>query len=314
MLRRYNSLKKFRPVEAIVVVLLCLFLLAVIPVACRKARFDASRATCAENLSVIGKAMMSYASDHDGKLPRSGGSTSYYGDTPIWRGANRFEAFDLKPDGSGGRANISSCFYLLVKYADVAPKFFVCPGDWGTKEFRLADADAGDKKLVDLWDFGRVAFQHCSYSYHMAFGFHPLTTACEPGMAVAADRNPWIASRAWKRFPALIPKVFPGNFSPDGGREAVKAGNSLSHQREGQNVLFLDNHVSFEERSFCGVNDDNIYTFWAGADIRIGRPPAPLGEPMDKTDSILIHDLPQVAPIPFEEIKKMKGPKELGIN
>ena len=306
-------MKKFRPVEVVIVVFVCLFLLAVIPVVCRKARFGAARATCARNLSVIGKAMMSYANDNDGRLPRSGGASSYYyGETPIWRGADRFEAFNLEPDGSRGSANISSCFYLLVKYAKVAPKFFVCPGDWGTKEFKLADADAGDKKLVDLWDFGRVAFDHCSYSYHMQFGFYPLTTASEPGMAVAADRNPWIASRAWTRFPELIPKAFPGKFSPDGGREAVKAGNSLSHEREGQNVLLLDNHVSFEERSFCGINDDNIYTYWWGStDIRIGA--APPGEPMDKTDSLLIHDLPQVAPIPFEEIKKMRGPKELGI-
>lgn len=313
MLKRYDNLKRFRPVEAIVVVLMLLFLLAVVPVVFRKIRTYASRATCAQNLSVIGKAMMSYANDNDGRLLRSGGVTSYYsGIIFSYRGANRFEAFDLKSDGSRGYANISSCFYLLVKYANVAPKFFVCPGDWGTKEFKLADADAGDKKLVDLWDFGRLSFDHCSYSYHMPFGFYPLTTASEPGMAVAADRNPWVMSRAWRRFPDLKPKAFPGKFSPDDGREAVKAGNSLSHEREGQNVLFLDNHVSFEERSFCGVNNDNIYTYWGGTDIRIGTVPVP-GEPKGETDSVLIHDLAQAPPISPEEIKKMRGPKELGI-
>jgi hypothetical protein len=241
--------------------------------------------------------MMNYANDYNGELPRAGGSNSGY-DTNIlnWRGANRFEAFDLKPDGSRGRASISSCFYVLVTYAEVAPKFFVCPGDSGTTEFKLRDADAGEKKLVDLWDFGRLAFKHCSYSYHMPFGFYPLTTAYEPGMAVAADRNPWIESPAWRRFPALTPKAFPGKFSPDGGREAVKAGNSISHQQEGQNVLFLDNHVSFEERSFCGIKDDNIYTYWDGEDIRMGAPPGP-GEPQSRTDSILIHDLAQVPSI-----------------
>lgn len=88
MLKRYNSLKMFRPVEVIVVVLVLLSLIAVVSVVCRKVRFGAAaRATCAQNLSVIGKAIMSYANDNDGRLPRSGGSSSYYGETPIWRGA-----------------------------------------------------------------------------------------------------------------------------------------------------------------------------------------------------------------------------------
>jgi hypothetical protein len=303
MLKRCNNQEKSKPLEVAVVVIVCLFLLDVIQVSCRKARHNASRATCAQNLSVIGKAMMSYANDNDGALPRAGGKNSYYGGTANWRGVDRFAALDLKSDGSGGMANISSCFYLLVKYADVAPKFFICPGDSGTTEFKIEDVDAGNLKPVDLWDFGRLAFEHCSYSYHMPFGFYPLTTAYDLGMAVAADRNPWMDSRAGDG------KKFPGKFSPDGDREAIKAGNSISHQEEGQNVLFLDNHVSLEERSFCGVNNDNIYTFWNGPDIRLGADPF-AGEPMDKNDSLLIHDLPQVPPITFEELKKLKGPRD----
>ena len=297
MFKLYNNHQKSRLIEFMVVALVCLFILTVIPVACRKARIDVSRATCAKNLSVIGKAMMRYAIDNDGELPRAGGRSSHYGGTPIWRGADRFDAFNLKPDGNDGVASISSCFYLLVKYADVAPKCFICPGDSGTTEFKLADVDAGDRKLVDLWDFGPLASDHCSYAYHMPFGSYPLNTSCEPGMAIAADKNPWVSSRV----------VFPGKFSPDGDREAIKAGNSVSHQEEGQNVLFLDNHVSFEERSFCGINDDNIYTFWEGPDIRIGFFLLPEG-PKDMKDSLLIHDDLQAPPITIEQLRKLKSP------
>jgi len=300
MLQRYNNLKKLRPVEILIVLFICIFILTVIPLVCRKSRADVYRVTCAQNLSVIGKAMMSYTNDYDGKLPRSGGSSSFYSPYILrWDGANQFEAFDLKSDGSGGHASISSCFYLLVKYSDVLPKSFICPGDSGTTEFKLADAEADKKILVDLWDFGRFAFEHCSYSYHMQFGLYPLTTSCEPGMAVAADRNPWIRS------PASRAKHFPNNFSPDGGREAVKAGNSISHEQEGQNVLFLDNHVNFEKRSFCGINDDNIYTYWYDGDIRIGYPAMP-GESADSTDSLLIHDQPAGG-----EPRPTRGPKGL---
>jgi len=303
MLTRYNRLMKLRPAEVIVVVLVCLFLLAVMPLACRKVRPEASRATCAQNLSGIGKATLIYANDYDGNLPRSGGSSSYYGETANWRGADRSEAYNLKPDGSGGTASISSCFYLLVKYAAVAPRYFVCPGDSGTKEFRLVDADAGKRKLVDLRDFGPVAFDNCSYAYHMPFSPYPLTTSCDPGMAVAADRNPWISSRAAEA------KRFPGKFSPVGDAEAIKAGNSISHQEEGQNVLFLDRHVNFEDRSCCGVNDDNIYTSWDGGDIRIGQHGPGPGQPASRTDSLLIHDLPQVAPITIEQLKASRKPR-----
>jgi len=37
----------------------------------------------------------------------------------------------------GGRASISSCFYMLVKYMEMPTRVFVCGGDEGTTEFKL---------------------------------------------------------------------------------------------------------------------------------------------------------------------------------
>ena len=105
-------------------------------------------------------------------------------------------------------------------------------------------------------------------------------------MAVAADRNPWQNS------PAATAKSFPGPYNPDGGKEAIKYGNAIAHQEDGQNVLFVGGYVSFNNRSFCGINDDNIYTFWDGGDIRIGSPPMFGSEPQDRLDSLLVHDGP----------------------
>jgi hypothetical protein len=204
---------------------------------------------------------------------------------PDWLALNRFNAYGLAADGSGGTGTITSCFYLLVKYAEVTPKSFICKGDSGTTEFKPADQGAGDRELIDLWDFGTDPKEHCSYSYHMPFGLYALTTASEPGLAVAADRNPYIAS------PSADAKEFPGLYNPDGGTEAVKAGNATQHQDDGQNVLFLDFHVDFAKRPFCGVNDDNIWTYWDGGDVRIGTPAVPgASEPQDRTDSLLVND------------------------
>ncbi|MHC4206442.1 MAG: Hint domain-containing protein, partial [Planctomycetota bacterium] len=84
---------------------------------------------------------------------------------------------------------------------------------------------------------------------------------------------------------------FPNGYLPDGGKEAVKLGNAIAHQQDAQNVLFLDIHVGQMKNPFCGINDDNIYTFWDGGDIRVGSPPI-VGSsiPEDRLDSLLVHD------------------------
>jgi len=106
-------------------------------------------------------------------------------------------------------------------------------------------------------------------------------------MAVAADRNPWQPS------PGAAGKVWPGTpipYNPDGGKEAITVGNAIQHQGDAQNVLFLDIHIGQEKRPFCGINDDNIYTYWDGGDIRVGLPPVIGSEPGDRLDSLLVTD------------------------
>ena len=259
-----------------------MFLQAVLP----RTRSVAYRMVCGSNLSGMGRAMLIYANDYDNCLPRAGGPTSKWGTTPNWQADNRVDAFGLKANGTGGSATISSSLYLLVKYAEVKPKSFVCIQDTGTTEFKPAKYGARRKKLTDFWDFGPEPAKHCSYSYHMCYGPYPLSTASsDPHQAVAADRNPWIDS------PFSNAKDFRA-FDPKGTRAAQKAGNAIAHKSEGQNVLFMDNHVYFENVSFCGANEDNIYTYWNGSDIRQGAPPVIGSQPADKLDSLLVSEPP----------------------
>ena len=208
-------------------------------------------------------------------------------------------AFGLNSaNGSGGSATISSCFYLLVKYSEVTPKSFICKGDSGTSEFKLSDMTGvpTNFELIDAWDFGPAAeaYKHCSYTYHIPFGVYALTTSNEPGFAVAADRNPWMKS------PAGGPSTFT-DFRPDvtyggdlGTSDQAKKGNAITHQNDGQNVLFLDGHVEFAKRSYCSVEDDNIYTLSRDSqkgDI-LGAVPAYSATlvPTNRKDSLLVHD------------------------
>lgn len=249
------------------------------------ARLMSFRIVCGRNLSDIGKAMLIYSNDYEDEMPCAGGRGSVWAQRiPSWTAKNRFRAYGLQVDGSGGQASISSCLYLLVKYAEVTPKLFVCQGDAGVTDFTPAEYGMSGKSLIDLWDFGPSPTEHCSYAYHMPFGLYALTTSSEPGMAVAADRNPWIDSPVAEAKDMSL-------FNPDGGREAVNAGNAIAHREDGQNVLFLDCHVSFEKRPFCGINADNIYTYWGGGDIRRGEIPMPgRSGPRDRLDSFLVHD------------------------
>jgi len=286
MTERHKT-QRLRPVEVLIVFLMCLFMLAVIPLACRRTRSTDYPAYCKTNLSSIGKAMIIYANDYDDELPRSAGRNSTWNNRiPNWKSMNRFGAYGLTAKGDGGLGSISSCFYLLVKYTEVEPRTFVCRRDVGTSEFKPADDGASHIDLIDLWDFGNDPMEHCSYSYHMPFGLYALTTSSEPGMAVAADRNPYIKS------PMAEPKDI-SLFIPEGGREAIKAGNAVPHDDEGQNVLFMDLHVSFEKVSFCGINNDNIYTYWDGGDLRRGAQPFLGSGSQGRTDSHLVHDPPQ---------------------
>ena len=250
-----------------------------------RARQLSFRAICAKNLSHMGKGMLIYANDYEDELPRAGGRSSEWKPSIAdWQATNRYAAFGLAGGGSGGKANISSSLYLLVKYVEVTPTTFVCPGDPGVTDFRLSDYDVRDKEYIDVWDFGPYPAEHCSYSYHMPYGVHALTTAKEPGMAVAADRNPWIDA------PTGTAKDF-ALFDWNGDQHQQRAGNAIAHLEDGQNVLFIDAHVAFEKRAFCGVDKDNIYTSSAGPAKQQGTPPV-VGEsqPQNRLDSLLVQD------------------------
>jgi hypothetical protein len=255
----------------------------------RLPRSVAFHMTCGTNLSGIGRAMLIYANDYEDELPKASGKNSkWVTKIPDWEAKNRFDAYNVRPDGSGGEGSISSSLYLLVKYGEVPLKNFICTGDVGIKEFKPGSYKVRDRDLIDLWDFGPEPQKHYSYSYHVPYGGYPLTMSCDPGMAVAADRNPWIDS------PFQKARSFKA-FDPDGSKEAIKAGNAVAHKADAQNVLFLDCHVGQQIRSFCGINEDNIYTYWNGEDKRRGTPPKLGCKPADRADSLLVND-PAIPP------------------
>jgi prepilin-type N-terminal cleavage/methylation domain-containing protein len=281
--------KGFTLVELLVVIAIIALLMGILMPALARVRQIAFRMVCGTNLSGIGKAMLIYANDYDDELPVSGNGETLWGKTKSvkWDATSAYGA-DGAFTANNNRATITSCFYLLVKYAEVTPKSFICKGDTNVTEFEVADRD-----LIELWDFGPEPLERCSYAYHQPFdttstkNTYSLTTSSEPGLAVAADPNPWLTGeegdRIWEDF---IPE------GKDATRDSIKAGNALTHQDEGQNVLYLDTHVEFENTSACGINEDNIYTVQTAIEViqKGTRPTAGGVVPKTRQDSLIVND------------------------
>lgn len=257
---------------------------------------SAFRMTCGGNLARIGKAMVIYANDYEDEFPRAGGPGSQWtGRIPNWIARDRFEAYGLISDGSGGQVSVSASLYLLVKYGEVKPKSFICYDskempEKGVTEFKLRTYSVpdGSAELIDFYDFGPDPTRHVSYAYHMVYGPHRLSLSCEPGMAVAADRNPWTDSPSAK---AKDFSLFKPDMTPFGGSaKQGRYGNTFRHQQRGQQVLFADTHVEFARRPWCGLENDNIYTSWDGDDKVRGKPPKVGSTPAGPTDSLLVND------------------------
>jgi hypothetical protein len=287
----------FTRLDALVAGVICLVLVLLVSTLHAMTREHYFRTVCAAHIAEIGKTMFVYAADNETALPRAGGPSTSWGWLANFAALNRQMAYGLAADGTGGRATISASLFLLVKYYQAPTKLFVCPGDQGTSEFKLETivSPAGSSiSLADLWDFGPMVTSctSCSFAYHMPFSPYALTTACDPNLAVAADRNPWIKS------PAADPPPF-NLFKPDlagytgGTAETGKAGNAIAHQNEGQNVLFLDGGVTFETRAFCGLDRDNIYTLsnvWDRGSPMGVLPTTYTAAPGNARDSVLLHD------------------------
>ncbi len=273
--------KGFTLVELLVVIAIIALLMGILMPALARVRMIAFRMVCGSNLSGIGKAMLIYANDYSDELPRAGGPTTTWGTGVNYTAATRNLAYGLQADGSGGVATITSSFFLLVKYAEVTPKSFICKGDSGVTEFQ---PPAG-YDVVDCWDFGNQTSQtltHCSYSLNQPYCQFSLTTSSEPGMGIAADPNPWCGDRDSTAF---------SNFQTTGGKALTNLGNSINHQDEGQNVLYLDGHVNFESVSFCGINSDNIYTQATTTNLMKGvMPTSGAMAPITRQDNMIIMD------------------------
>ena len=271
--------KGFTLIELLVVIAIIALLMAILVPALAKARMMAHRLLCTTNLRGIGSAMAVYAGEEEEEYPRSGGVVD--GESCVWS-TNGYivqwwghPTFVKEEDAFNDRtATITSSFWLLVKYNFVTARQFHCRGDEGSTIFGVKKAGGPPGvKLSWLWDFGSMPSlgaggvkkglwpgECVSYSYHMPFnlgdtvtpGF-PISEYSKENSPLCADRNPHLDSLAPSDLDATA--------------------NSLSHQEEGQNVVYKDISVRFEGTPNVGLgvpgtNElDNIWTYGGDPDL-----------------------------------------------
>ena len=185
-------------------------------------------------------------------------------------------------DISSDASSPSRSLFLLVIGGQSTPGSFICPSAGDTEDDLRnrgpdkASGASGDESAaqpgIDRFDFR--GYSYLSYGYQMPFGIRGKPrTNLDTRMPLTADKGPYFQAKTMggtsgtdtnERITDLLP---PTVWESDALADILKRStedwrpyNSRNHGGDGQNVLFVDDHVEFKKTPREGVQNDNIYT------------------------------------------------------
>jgi prepilin-type N-terminal cleavage/methylation domain-containing protein len=260
--------KAFTLIELLIVIGIIALLLGILLPAAEHVRHQAYIDKCASNLHQIGIAITMYEQDNHGNFPR----TLYDPNAPLTAGTGTGAADPFTPN-SVYFNDLTAGIFLLMKTEKLPPVMFICPYNDDT-EYTADSANLA----------GRCNFT--AFKKNLAYSFanpYPTDAAVTAGytlsskmgaeFAIAADMNPGVDYRS---------NVFAA--TPTASKAVLELANSDNHEKDGQNVLYGDDHVAWTKTPLCGMQHDNIYTSQSATTPTVNASPA------GPTDSVLLPD------------------------
>lgn len=239
----FGSRQAFTLIEILIAIGIIGLLIGLLLPAMEKARHKAYIDACASNLRQIGQAIAIYSNENRGAYPR----TPYVPGQPLVAGSigPTPDPLTLPPN------DVTRPLWLLARAERLTTHLFTCPYN-DVNEFEA------DKALpvtqANFTDYRK----NLGYSYANPYpdpaaaskGYR-LTNKLAATFAIMADLNPGFSAAR---------EADPFRPSPNSGTAEMRYGNSDNHEREGQNVLYADGHVTYQLTPFAGTDGDNIYT------------------------------------------------------
>jgi len=236
-----------------------------------------NRVKCASNLRQIGQAILLYSNDNKGAYPRTMASAGP-DRKPTW-GTGAAAANPTDPTGPADN-DVTAALFMLLRTQDITSEVFTCPSSNTEKDLY----GGGDNAPINRSNFTDLK-KNLSYSYQNPYpsddavkrGFK-LDNSLGAEFAVAADINPGVSGSGDNVL----------NIKPNSSAKEMRSGNTNNHDKDGQNILYGDGHVSWESNPFVGVNRDNIYCPASGTDGSTQFNPILGSSPYDANDSVLL--------------------------
>ena len=260
----------FTLVELLVVIGIIALLISILLPSLNRARETANRVKCASNLKQVGQAILLYSNENRNAYPRTK-ITSVAAVLPTWgtpydspattvgaaatTSSDPFASLSTSPGFAPDYNDVTAALFLLLRTEDLVPEVFTCPSS-NAEKFDYGGQGASAQSFTN-WIGKAGVLKNVSYSYQNPY---PTTTATGAGFklnnsisaefAVMADINPGQTGAN-----DLVTNVLSTASARD-----TRQGNSSNHDKDGQNVLYGDGHVEFQQSPFVGVGRDNIYT------------------------------------------------------